>query len=83
VELTKLDAAERQLRQAIQLFFRHADEVSIHTLTADACQIMRDLAKHRGIAHPLRDGLLPLVRPNKVKEFFKVISFERELLQAC
>jgi hypothetical protein len=73
VELTKLEAAERQLRQAIQLFFGHADEVSIHALTAAACQILRDLAKHRGAAHPLHDGLIPLLRPSMVKEFLRVV----------
>jgi len=73
VELTKLEAAERQLRQAIQLFFGHADEVSIHALTAAACQILRDLPKHRGAAHPLHEGLIPLLRPSMVKEFLRVV----------
>ena len=34
VEISKLDAAKRQLDMAISLFFKIADPVSIHTLTA-------------------------------------------------
>ena len=45
MELTRLEAAERQLRQAIRLFFGGGDEVSVHTLTGAACRVLRDLAK--------------------------------------
>ena len=34
--LSKFDVAERQLLQAIRLFFKEEDEVSIHTLSEAA-----------------------------------------------
>lgn len=44
MKLTKFDVAERQLHLAIELFFRQADPVSIHTLSEAASQVLRDLA---------------------------------------
>lgn len=49
MRLTKLEIAERQLGQAIRLFFDGGDDVSIHTLTAAAGDILDDLAKARGV----------------------------------
>jgi hypothetical protein len=46
--ITKLDAARRQLRTAVTLFFQHGDEVAVHTLTAAAHQILIDLLKPQG-----------------------------------
>jgi hypothetical protein len=74
--ITKLEAAERQLRQAIQLFFGGGDEVAVHTLTGAACEILRDLAAHRGILHPL-GIVLPLrvpARERKRSRFYKLLT---------
>ena len=46
--VTKLDAARRQLRTAVALFFGSGDDVSIHTLVAAARQVLVDLLKKRG-----------------------------------
>lgn len=43
ITVTKLDAAHRQLRTAIELWFADGDPVSIHTLAAAAYQIIHDL----------------------------------------
>lgn len=43
IAITKLDAARRQLRSAIELWFSDADFVAIHTLSAAAYQIIHDL----------------------------------------
>ncbi|MCI0917470.1 hypothetical protein JNA64_09870 [Pseudomonas stutzeri] len=54
--LTKFDAAERQLLQAIRLFFREEDAISIHTLPEAASQILYDIGKETGIKSMFRDS---------------------------
>ena len=44
--VTKLEAADRQLRVAIRLFFERKELIAIHTLTAAARGILRGLAPH-------------------------------------
>lgn len=51
VVVTKLNAAGRQLNTAIRLLLGDDDLLSIHTLTAAAYRILRDLQKARGILH--------------------------------
>jgi hypothetical protein len=47
--VSKLEAADRQLRVAIRLFFERKDLIAIHTLAAAARGILRELARPRGI----------------------------------
>jgi len=54
--VTKIEAAERQLRQAIRLFFDRADAVSVHTLASASYQILIDICKERGIAREMEDS---------------------------
>ena len=53
-QISKIEAARRQLDCAIELWFCDKDEVSIHTLAAAAYQIIHDLKMKRG---ELRDLL--------------------------
>ena len=46
-QVTKLDAARRQLETAIRLLFEQADEVAIHTLAYAAFGILKGVAQHR------------------------------------
>jgi len=46
--VTKLDAARRQLRVAISLWFQEGDGIPIHTLAGAAHQIITDINRHRG-----------------------------------
>lgn len=62
VTVSKLEAAERQLREAIRLFFDRRDPIAIHTLAGAASQILYDLAKHKGLVSYIRGN--PLVREN-------------------
>lgn len=48
-KVSKLDAAKRQLGTAIRLYFSDGDPVSIHTLTAAAYNILRDVTKQKGV----------------------------------
>ncbi|MDP8260201.1 MAG: hypothetical protein P9L96_04270 [Candidatus Gygaella obscura] len=79
MEISKLDASKRQLETAISLFFKEADPVSIHTLTAAAHQILMDLAKLKGIKSFIKDPIMIrkeyqrmyLQKVNEAENFFK------------
>jgi hypothetical protein len=66
--VTKLDAAERQLRVAIRLFFERRDLIAIHTLAAAAQEIVRQLGKARGLKG-MYEHANERIRPEKRKEF--------------
>ncbi len=63
-----MDAAIRQLEMAIRLFLSSEDSVCIHTLTAAAHQILRDLSKVQGKESAIKDKMLEMVVPEKKKE---------------
>jgi len=77
--LTKLEAAERQLRVAIRLFFERRDLVAVHTLAAAAQGVLRDLGRSRGFKSIFEGS--ELIRPecrkdldrlfNRAQNFFK------------
>lgn len=56
--ITKLEAAERQLAQAIRLFFDQGDQIAIHTLASAAYQILSDIGKQRGISREIEDSTI-------------------------
>jgi hypothetical protein len=45
--IKKIDAAQRQLDTAIELWFREQDPISVHTLACSAYQIIHDITQHR------------------------------------
>lgn len=54
--LSKFDVAERQLLQAIAMFFREEDPVSIHTLTASASQVLYEIREKYSATSAIRDS---------------------------
>jgi|ERR1017187_5105947 hypothetical protein len=48
IQVTKLDAARRQLFAALQLYFEDGDPVAIHTLVTAAHEILTVLVKKKG-----------------------------------
>ncbi len=50
--ISKLDAARAQLDAAIEMYFVGDNPVAIHTLTAAAYNILRDIALKKGSEHP-------------------------------
>jgi len=56
--LTKIEAAEQNLRYAIMLLFHRSLPVPIETLNSAASGILRPMAKSRGIEPFLHDALL-------------------------
>ncbi len=57
LKLNKIEVAERQLKEAIHLFFEQRDCVSIHTLAAAAYQILYDNSKKLPIYDEFRDSV--------------------------
>lgn len=55
IQIRKLDAARRQLRTAITLWFNDGDPVSVHTLACAAYEIIHAVSKKR---NPGRRGLI-------------------------
>ncbi len=70
--LSKFDVTERQLLQAINMFFREEDTVSIHTLSEAAIQILRDIGADFGVKSMIRDN--DIIRDDKKKEWQNVLS---------
>lgn len=48
VHVTKLAAAQRQLRAAIRMFFAQEDELAVHTVASAAYRLIADLKNGRG-----------------------------------
>ena len=70
--ITKLQAAKRQLRVAIRLFFERRDLVAVHTLAAASQEILRNLGRPRGLKSMFKDN--PLVRPEKKEEVERLFT---------
>lgn len=66
--VTKIDAARRQLKTAIELWFANGDAVSINTLAGAAHQIIHDLN------HKEKNAPLILDRPEFTKEQRKMFA---------
>jgi hypothetical protein len=78
--ISPIEAAERQLKTAIVLFFKDGDAVSIHTLAMAACELVAKACKRRGI-ESLHSMFFERVKPefrkeaanrmNEARNFFK------------
>ena len=69
IQISKLDAARRQLETGIRLYFKNSDPVSIHTLIAASYNVVRDINKKRG-GTPLlaKDVILDYIKEGHEKE---------------
>ncbi|HSH98895.1 MAG: hypothetical protein ACAH07_06100 [Methylophilaceae bacterium] len=75
IKISKLDAARRQVETVIRLYFHNGDPVSIHTLTAAAYNILRDLNKSRGGSPMiLKEGIFEQLKPEYHKEILGKIN---------
>ncbi|AVW95509.1 hypothetical protein OS307_002263 [Vibrio parahaemolyticus] len=77
ISVTKFDVAERQLLQAIHMFFREDDIISTHTVVEAANQVLSDIGEEYNVKSFLRDS--DLIREDKKKlwlrELFKSRNF--------
>jgi hypothetical protein len=69
IEVTKLDAAQRQLRTAISLWFHDGDSVSIHTLLAASHEIIHRLYRNKGLENLVFDS--DMIRDEHRADFSK------------
>lgn len=67
MNISKLDAARRQLETAVNLYFHECDPVSIHTLTCAAYEILRRI--NTGGKPMVKDWMRDYIRPKYVREF--------------
>jgi hypothetical protein len=82
LNVSKLDAARRQLETAVTLYFDDGDPVSIHTLTAAAHQVIADLSKKRGGRRMIIDvAVEKTVRPEKRAEARKIVRAAANFLK--
>lgn len=75
LHISKLDAAKRQLETAIRIYFYSGDPVSIHTLTAAAYNVIRDINKQRGGAKLFaKEAFMDYVKEGHEKEVRELIN---------
>ncbi len=72
VHITKLAAAQRQLRAAIRLYFVDEDELAIHTVASAAYRLINDLKAARGMSEAADVRLVSI--------FYVVRDFRRGIL---
>ena len=65
-EISKTEAARRQIDAAISMLFRNDDPLAVHTVAMAAFRILRDLAKSHGLKHTLDS----MIRPGMEGEFW-------------
>ena len=79
ISLSKFDVGERQLHQAVLLFFRGEDAVSVHTLSEAAFQVLYDIRGSFGASSILRDN--ERIRPDKKSEWLSILSRSRNFFK--
>jgi hypothetical protein len=75
LQVSKLDAAKRQLEVAVRLFFFEGEPVSLHTLVGAAYNLLRDINRHLD-GEPLfvKETLVEHVRPQMKEEFLWMVN---------
>ncbi|ENG1093937.1 hypothetical protein [Yersinia enterocolitica] len=79
LKLTKFDVAERQLLQAIRMFFREEDPISVRTLLEASGQVLYDIGKKTHIKGFLRGD--DHIRPDKLQEWRRAIFKSRNFFK--
>lgn len=79
LSVTKFDVAERQLLQGIRLYFSEGDEISVHTLSEAAVQVLRDIGRPLGHVSAIRDS--DRIRPEKMNEWNSILSRSRNFFK--
>jgi hypothetical protein len=77
--LTKFDVAERQLNQAIRLFFDGGDPVSVHTLAEAAAQVLYDIRGELGATSKIRDA--DIIRTEFKTEWMRTVLSSRNFFK--
>lgn len=70
-EIGKIEAARRQLRACIYMFFERKDPIVVYTIAWAAYQILSDISKQKGISRLMEDN-----------EIIREMGIEKEFLKA-
>lgn len=70
-EIGKIEAAQRQLRACIYMFFERKDPIVIYTIAWSAYQILSDISKQKGISRMIEDN-----------DVIREMGLEKEFLKA-
>ena len=82
IPISKLDAARAQLDAAIELYFTTENPVAVHTLTAAAYNILRDIARKSGSGHPfLKTSFIDEYPEDKRKGIHEFINHPENFLK--
>lgn len=73
LRISKIEAAQRQLDCAIELWFLDKDELSVNTLAGAAYQLVHDLKKHKGLAHTLLYDAA-MIKPEHRKKWVNLLK---------
>ena len=74
MQLTKADAAIRQLDTAIELFFEKRDPVSVRTLVGAAGRVLSDLVEHKKPGASWRSNTVKSMPMLKAKEVYAILN---------
>jgi hypothetical protein len=72
--VTKLEAARRQIDEAIRLLFEGRDSVAVHTLAIAALHVLKDLSERRKGQSGFLDNIKAMIRPGMEKRFWNGIN---------
>jgi hypothetical protein len=78
-KITKIDAARRQINEAIRLFFERREELAIHTLAGASHEILKDIGQKQNIVGFLKN--ISLIKSDKVTEYLKLVNYPKNFLK--
>jgi hypothetical protein len=81
MQLTKFDAATRQLNTAIQLFFERRDPVSVRTLLGAASRVFADLVEARHAGESWRGAIAASIPQLPPGEVYRIIDRTHNFLK--
>ena len=79
INISKIDAAKRQLETAIVLYFSNADPVSIHTLSVASHEIIRVLSESKGIKSAIKNKAF--IKKEKWKDYIDLINYSQNFFK--
>jgi hypothetical protein len=79
--VNKIEAAHRQLDEAIRLLFENRDPVAIHTLVFAAFHILRDLLKNAGLENWFLEGFRKVIKPEMESRMWGMLNHPANFLK--
>lgn len=79
--LRKIHTAERNLEEAVRLFFEKRDPIAVHTLASAAQGVVRDIARSRGLDHTSILDDNPLITENNRQKWISAINAPRNFFK--